>query len=177
MQARKRLETRIIKWRGRPYVYRITAWFCSYFLREHHVHSTGKEIKLRPKFLSSKNFHASRVGVNEGVTETIKAEQNKAGVRMHMLEAKRRKGPHLVRDFYKQNDVQDGSWKLKLGLKSAKWFQQTRESQLSRLSWTLFCWGGCTKQREQREEKNEDRRVWMERLENNWNATKGTNGE
>lgn len=51
------------------------------------MHSTGKKIKLRPKFLSSKNFHTYRVGVNEGVTETIKAEQHKGEVWRHTLEA------------------------------------------------------------------------------------------
>lgn len=72
----------------------------SYFLREHYVHSTGKEIKLRSSSHPQRTFRHIGVGVSEGVTETlVKVEQNKGAVWVHMLENKKRKGPLLVRDF------------------------------------------------------------------------------
>lgn len=59
------------------------------------------------------------VGVKEGVTETtVKVEQNKGRLLMHMLEGKRGKGPQRDRDFINK-------MLIKLGLKSSPRFQQT----------------------------------------------------
>lgn len=81
----------------------------SYFLRKHHVHSTGKEIKLRSSSHPQRKFSHTGVGVNEGIIETVvKVEKNEGWVRICMLEDEE-EGSSSSERFYKQNDVQDGS--------------------------------------------------------------------
>lgn len=90
-----------------------------YVLRERHVHSTGKETEVRPSPRPPRTLSHTGVGADEGVMETHgKVEKNKGGVLMHMLEDKRQKGPHPVRDFI--NKVM-----FKMRLESARWVLKT----------------------------------------------------
>lgn len=86
----------------------------TYGLRAHRVHSTEKETEVRPSPCPPRTLSHTGVGVGEVVAETHgKVEKNKGGVRMHMLEDKRKKGPYLIRDFI--NKV-----RFKMGLESSR---------------------------------------------------------